>query len=142
MNLQELEVQGHRIWPETLEMWSKYLKLSAPIFCLTPEAERKEGLTGSFAMIRLRDLAVVISLRQVEQMQLHAFLPVILAHEIGHHVYCPGDVADDGRMIARMRRGLPSREHLAPLVSNLYSDLLINDKLKREYQLPIEKSTR
>lgn len=139
MTLEELEKQAQQQWPAMLSLWSRYVKLSDPHFCLTREAEKKEGLTGSFAMIRLTDLAVVISLRQVAELRLSQWLPAIMAHEIGHHVYCPGDLTDDGRMIARMRHGLPSREHLAPLVSNLYSDLLINDKLKREFQLPIEE---
>ena len=42
----------------------------------------------------------------------------IMAHEIGHHVYVPGNLLDQGRMIARIRYGLPGKEHLAPLVAN------------------------
>ena len=63
----------------------------------------------------------------------------IMCHEIGHHVYCPADLTDHGRVIARIRRGLPGYEHHAPFIANLYSDLLINDKLKREYNLHIDK---
>src|SRR5262249_20263973 len=45
--------------------------------------------------------------------------------------YCPADLTDNARMLARMRVGLPTKEHLAPFVANLYADLLINDRLQR-----------
>jgi hypothetical protein len=38
-------------------------------------------------------------------------------------------------MLARVRRGLPDRETFAPLVANLYADLLINDRLQRQAAL-------
>ena len=88
-------------------------------------------------MIRLFDHSVVISLRQVEELGLQDFAKEILAHEIGHHVYCPGDLTDNARLLARIRRGLPTKEHLAPMVSNLYSDLMINDWLQRSVALDI-----
>ena len=118
-------------WPTALNTWSPYIKLSEPIWCFTQKDEEREGLTGSFAMIRLVDHHVVISLRQVEEEKLQNFAAEILAHEIGHHVYCPADLTDNARLTARLRRGLPSREQYAPFISNLYSDLLINDRLQR-----------
>ena len=36
-----------------------------------------------------------------------------------------------------MRVGLPTKEHLAPFIANLYSDLLINDRLQRSAGLDI-----
>lgn len=119
------------VWPQALAGWSRFTKLSEPRWCYTAADEQREGLTSSFAMIRLDDHAVVISLRQVADMGLADFAPEILAHEIGHHVYTPADLTDHARMIARMRWGLPTREHLANLASNLYTDLLINDRLQR-----------
>lgn len=82
-------------------------------------------------MIRLTDHAVVISLPQIKANKLQKFPLEIMAHEIGHHVYCPADLTDQGRMLARMRRALPSKEHHAPMIANLYADLLINDRLQR-----------
>src|SRR6185436_13401489 len=58
-----------------------------------------------------------------------------MAHEIGHHVLTPGDLDDHARMIARMRHGLPGRESMAPTIANLYTDLLINDRLQRTARL-------
>ncbi|PTY02271.1 hypothetical protein DB346_09165 [Verrucomicrobia bacterium LW23] len=122
-------------WPRALAIWSRFTQLSEPRWCLTVEDEQREELSGSFAMIRFADHAVVISLRQVLLHKLTGFGVEVLAHEIGHHVYCPGDLTDQGRVIGRMRRGLPSREHLAPMIANLYYDLLINDKLQRSEAL-------
>jgi hypothetical protein len=100
--------------------------------------ENAQGLTGSFAMIRLDDHAVVVSLTQIISNKLEDFPLEIMGHEIGHHVYCPGDLSDQGKMLARMRRALPSREHHAPFISNLYADLLINDRLQRSMGLRMD----
>jgi hypothetical protein len=119
-------------WPLALADWSRFTKLSTPRWCFTVEEEKKEGLSGSFAMIRLTDQAVVVSLQQVAAQKLDRFARQVLAHEIGHHIYVPGSLLDQGRLIARIRRGLPDREQYAPLVANLYADLLINDRLQRQ----------
>lgn len=118
-------------WPAALEVWSRFVQLHEPIWCITTAEESAAGLAGSFAMIRLVDHSVVVSLRQVAERGLQQFAREILAHEIGHHVYCPADLTDNARMLARMRIGLPTKECLAPFISNLYSDLLINDRLQR-----------
>ena len=88
-------------------------------------------------MIRLVDQTVVISLRQVAELGLDDFATEILAHEIGHHVYCPADLTDNARMLARVRAGLPGKEMMAPMVANLYADLLLNDRLQRQAGLDI-----
>jgi hypothetical protein len=118
-------------WPAALEVWSRFVQLHEPLWCFTPAEESAAGLAGSFAMIRLVDHSVVVSLRQVADLGLQKFASEILAHEIGHHVYCPADLTDNARMLARMRVGLPTKEHLAAFIANLYSDLLINDRLQR-----------
>ncbi len=124
-------------WPHALAIWSKFTKLRDPLFCFSPEDAKREGLTSSFAMIRLDDQSVVISLHLIKEQKLEKFALEILAHEIGHHVLTPADLTDHGRMIARMRRSLPTKEHLASFVSNLYTDLLINDRLQRSANLKI-----
>lgn len=117
-------------WPEALALWSPYLRLRSPRWCLTEADEAREGLTGSFAMIRLVDQTVVISVRRIVP-ELVDFPLEILGHEIGHHVLCPADLADNAHLVARIRRMLPSVEEHAPMVANLYADLLINDRLQR-----------
>lgn len=122
-------------WPEALAAWSPFVQLHEPIWCETIEEEKKASLSGSFAMIRLVDHSVVISLRMVRERGLQRFSREILAHEIGHHVYCPADLTDNARLLSRMRAGLPGLESYAPMISNLYADLLINDRLQRSANL-------
>ncbi|MFN8547058.1 MAG: VWA domain-containing protein, partial [Candidatus Eisenbacteria bacterium] len=118
-------------WPEALEAWSRYTRLRSPILCLGDDEAKAEGLTESFAMIRLDDQSVVVNLAQVAKLGLEDYPREILAHEIGHHVLAPANLTDHARMIARMRWALPTIEAQAPMVANLYSDLLINDRLQR-----------
>lgn len=118
-------------WPEALALWSRFTKLREPKWCFDNKEEQAEGLTGSFAMIRLADTSIVISLAQIQQNKLEQFPLEILGHEIGHHVYCPADLSDQGRMLARMRHALPTKAQHAPFISNIYADLLINDRLQR-----------
>ncbi len=132
-----LLAQWQNAWPQALAAWSRFTKLSHPRWCFSEADEKEHGLSGSFAMIRLDDHAVVISLRQIAEQGLTKFAPEILAHEIGHHVYAPGDLTDHARMLARMRAALPDREDDAGMVGNLYTDLLINDRLQRVAELRI-----
>ncbi len=135
--LEKLRDDWARHWPEALAVWSRFLKLGEPRWCLTPEDEKKQGLASSFAMIRLTDQAVVIGLARVQATGIQGFAREVLAHEIGHHVLVPASLLDQGRMLARMRKALPTKEALAPLVANLYADLLINDRLQRDAGLDI-----
>lgn len=122
-------------WPDALALWSRVVKLKEPRWCLLPDEERKEGLTGSFAMIRLDDHAVVVSLRQVSAKRLAPYATEILAHEIGHHMLAPGDLGDHARCLVKMRGGLQDLAKKAGFIANLYTDLLINDRLQRVSEL-------
>jgi hypothetical protein len=123
------------VWPQALEVWSKFTRLRPATFCLTKQDAEKEGLTGSFAMIRLQDQAIIVSLPAVALCGVEKFALEVLAHEIGHHVLAPATLSEHTRMIARMRWALPTVEHHAPMVANLYTDLLINDRLQRSASL-------
>lgn len=118
-------------WPEALAAWSKFTRLRPPTLCLEREAAHAEGLDESFAMIRLHDQAVVVDLAHIVELGLQDFAVEVLAHEIGHHVLAPASLSDHARTIARIRHALPTLEAHAPLVANLYTDLLINDRLQR-----------
>lgn len=122
-------------WETALRHWSRFTQLMQPRWCLTTDDEAQEGMGDSFAMIRHMDHAVVISLRKVKEAGVEPFAVEILAHEIGHHVYCPANLTDHGRMLARMKHALPYHEDKAPFVANLYADLLINDRLQRQQSL-------
>lgn len=131
VSFQEVLKLWQKAWPEAIADWSRYVQLREPTWCCNPTEEKQAHLSGSFAMIRLVDHTVIISLAQIVERELQGFAHEILSHEIGHHVYCPADLTDNARLLARVRRGLPTCEDLAPLVANLYADLLINDRLQR-----------
>ncbi len=131
MSSSSLKSRWESAWPQALNAWSRYTQLQPPlIFAHTQEAQA-EGLTGSFAMIRLHDQTIVIDLAQAESSGVADYAVEILAHEIGHHVLAPASLTDHARCLARMRRALPTLEAQAPMVANLYTDLLINDRLQR-----------
>ncbi len=140
--LQEMHEQWAAAWTKALETWSRYTRLRAPVFCLSHQHAAQEGLTESFAMIRLADLAVVINLRAVKNAHVSDLPVEVLAHEIGHHVLAPANLTDHARLLARIRRGLPTIENEAPMVANLYTDLLINDRLQRSAGLRMDEVYR
>ncbi len=119
-------------WPRARVAFSPYTRLAEPILCRTEEEEKTEGLEGSFAMIRMRDERIVIGLRLVAARGLTAHAHAILAHEVGHYVHAPGTLREHVRLHDRIRRTLAAglRSH-AGLVANLYTDLLLNDRLQR-----------
>ncbi|MCP5475291.1 MAG: VWA domain-containing protein [Rhodanobacteraceae bacterium] len=118
-------------FPDALAAWSPYTRLKAPLLLDTSKAAAAEGLTGSFAMIRLVDQTVVIDLQQVRELGIENYAVEVLAHEIGHHVYAPASITDHTRSLARMLPALPTVTQHAPMIANLYTDLLINDRLMR-----------
>jgi hypothetical protein len=129
--LQALAEAWRARWPDALAAWSRHTRLREPLLCTDPAEARRAGLTGSFAMIRLADQGIVVDLAAVAGYGLQGHAVEVLAHEIGHHVYAPATLTDHGRMLARMRFALPTVEHNAPMVANLYTDLFINDRLQR-----------
>ncbi|HEX3625893.1 MAG TPA: VWA domain-containing protein [Verrucomicrobiae bacterium] len=136
-SLTALRERWMEAWPVALTVWSKFTRLKLPNLCLTDTEAKLEGLTGSFAMIRLQDQSVVVSLPAVVACHVEAFPVEVLAHEIGHHILAPATLTEHARMIARIRWALPTVEQQAPMVANLYADLLINNRLQRSASLRI-----
>lgn len=135
---EDLVAAWRAAWPEALAHWSRYTRLHDPLLCCASPEAAAAGLTGSFAMIRLADMSVVIDLPQVRAYGLENYAVEVLAHEIGHHVLAPATPADHFRLIARIRRALPTLEVHAPMVANLFTDLLINDRLQRQEGLRMD----
>ena len=119
-------------WPDALAVWSRYTRIRDARLCESSIAASREGLQGSFAMIRLLDQSVVVDLEAVRLYGLEDYALEVLAHEIGHHVLAPGSATEHFRLLARMRRALPTLESHAAMVANLYTDLFINDRLQRQ----------
>ena len=118
-------------WTQALAAWFR-MSRGEPTFFESDKEAQREQMSGQIAAIRLADQTVMVNLETVRARRLEEFSLPILAHEIGHHVYVPGNLADNARMIAAMLPvlfGLP--KDTAHLVANLYGDLLLNDRLQR-----------
>lgn len=137
--IKRIKEQWLSAWENAVTLWSPYAQLRQPLLCETSQMAEQEGLSSSFAMIRLTDYSVVVSMAQVIKLGLEEFPMEILAHEAGHHVYCPADLTDLGRVIGRIQGAIPGYEQHAPMIANLYEDLLINDRLFREHHLKMDK---
>lgn len=124
-------------WHQAKLEWNPLLRLQEPIWCLSNNVAVEEGLTSSFAMIRLTDHRIVINLEEISERNLQDYSVEILAHEIGHHILTPANLYENAVLLNRIRFGLPGIEDRAPMVSNLYSDFIINDKLQRVNKLRI-----
>ncbi|TGM42453.1 VWA domain-containing protein [Leptospira biflexa] len=126
-------------WNEALKLWSDYVKLTPAKFLFSEDEEKEEGLTASFAAIRLKDHRVLLSVKQIKSYQLEDYALEILGHEIGHHVYCPGDLADQAKLIYITNLAMPRLNHLTSMIVNIYEDLFINDHLKKQNHLRMEE---
>ncbi len=58
---------GRHAWPKALAAWSRHVVLHAPSLWPTIVEAEQEGLTESFAMIRLADQSIIINLADVER---------------------------------------------------------------------------
>lgn len=128
----QVQQRWQAAWPQALACWSRFTQLHDPQYCVIEKEEKDAGMASSFAMIRLNDHTVVISLRKICDQGLSDLALPILAHEIGHHVYAPGDLREHARMMVRVQRVLANKKALAGMVCNLYTDLLLNDRLQRQ----------
>ncbi|MEO7446975.1 MAG: hypothetical protein ABI336_01775 [Humibacillus sp.] len=123
----QLEHRWRAAWPEALACWGPSLRLAEPRF-LTPA---DPSGTTSFAWFDMDSVGATIDLRAVVRLGIEDVALPVLAHEIGHHVLAPADATGRARIVERCRRGLVDRDTDAPLMSNLWTDLLINDRLTR-----------
>ena len=142
LNLTEIEqtvVLWKSHWQQAKLEWNPLLRLQEPIWCLSHQEAKKEGLTGSFAMIRLTDHRIVINIEEIIERGITEYGIEVLAHEIGHHIFTPANLYDNAILLNRIRFALPGIEDRAPMISNLYADFLINDKLQRINKLRMSK---
>lgn len=127
----KMEEEWMKAWPRALSIWGRYINLRDPRLSRSQEVPGKKSATP-LAYIDLKNMQVVVGLDQIEAYGLHQQGLEILAHEVGHHVFAPGDLVDAGRCMARIRRALREMASESPLVLNLYTDLLINHRLQNQ----------
>ena len=137
-----LIAQWEQAWPRAMACWSPFLKLRPPLLCTTTAEAVAAGLTGSFAAIRLDNQRITINLEEIRKYRIEGYAVEVLAHEIGHHMLAPGTMTDHVRCLARIRRGLPTLEQHVPMIANLYTDLLVNDRLQRSSGLRMHEVFR
>jgi hypothetical protein len=133
-----LAARWQAAWPEALARWSPYTQLRPPTYYESDAATGDSGMAGQIAAIRLEDQAVMVNLETIRRLGLDDHALAVLADEIGHHVYVPGNLADNARMLAAVKPvlfGLPN--DTAHLVANLYGDLLLNDRLQRRADVDV-----
>lgn len=117
-------------WPQALNIWGRYVQLQAPQWCIT-EAERDAAqLTTQILRVRLPDHHILVNVPLIEQKHLHRFGLELLAHEIGHHIYCPFNTRCYAHLLIMAQHILPAT-HLHSVVQG-YTDLLVSARL---YQL-------
>ena len=98
------ETSWQEAWPAALAAWSAYTLLREPTAAGHPKEANREGLGDGIAAIRLRDQAIMVNARPDPPPTAstdHAL--AILAHEVGHHVYVPGNLTDNARLLAAVR---------------------------------------
>jgi hypothetical protein len=109
-----------------------------PVFYHSTVDEKKNNLRDSFAAICMVDLGTQINLKEIKLYHLEDFALPILAHEIGHHVLLPGNLADLARLVGIVKPIFNDSDR-AIYFENLFSDIIINDRLYSKRHLPMDK---
>jgi hypothetical protein len=126
-------------WPEALKAWGPWTRLPDPEMAATGEDVRSLRLEGVLAQFSMESKGIQVNLPELCARGLQDFPMEILAHEVGHHVLAPGDLTTHFRILAQIRRGLPTLEARSGEVANLWTDILVNDRLFRNASLPMDK---
>lgn len=131
-----LEDQWRAKWEAALRVWSHYVMLRPPQFFHDSKDARAHGLEESFAAISMVTLETSVDLQRVVEFHVEDFAMPVLCHEIGHHVLCPGNLADYARLIAIIRPVVGDQKRAA-LMENLFADFVVNDRLYSSRGLPM-----
>ncbi|MBK9578090.1 MAG: VWA domain-containing protein [Fibrobacterota bacterium] len=142
MTLDDWQIRWREAWPEALSLWSPWLRLSNPIFVNQSQQAGELGVEGVLACFGIEDKSVKVNLPLLEKQGLIEFPLEVLAHEIGHHVLAPGNLLDHFKILATVRMALPTLEAQSPWVANLWTDLVVNDRLQRTSDLDLAQLYR
>src|SRR5262249_37661443 len=134
----ELSERWLEAWPGALAAWSAYTLLREPRFFENDHEAKKAHMAGQIAAISLEDHRVNVNPKTVRKQGLENDALAVLAHEVGHHVYVPGNLTDNARLLAAIGRMLTGLSpEAARMLANLYGDLLINDRLTRRANVDV-----
>jgi len=136
--LASLKTEWTAAWPAAVDVWSRYTQLRDPVYFESDTEAKAFDMAGQIAAIRLLDHGIMVNLKTIRDKDLGQFAVPILAHEIGHHLFVPGNLTDNARMLGAIRRVLGQVSADVPhFVANLYGDLQINDRLQRRHNIDI-----
>ena len=130
---QPLLAMAEAVWPRAQRVWSPVTRLHRPTLLEKPAKD-------ALAWIDLRTMSVHVNLRRATPLMgttaarsagQEELVLALLAHEVGHYVLAPGDMATAARIHMRVRSGLIDCDEQVGMVANLWCDLLINDELQR-----------
>jgi len=114
-------------WEQALAWWG--VQVHEPV--LVPG---EGGAVGSFAWFSVDGTQVSVDTAMLVAAHMEKHLPAVFAHEVGHHVVSPATRLTSLKILHQMTRALalagvdfPARH--APLLSNLWNDLLVNARL-------------
>lgn len=137
MTLTDWKTRWEDAWPQAIALWSPWLRLSNPVFVTDPAQAGGFGLENTLACFGIEDKSVKVNLPLLDSQGLLECPLEILAHEIGHHVLAPGNLLDHFKILATVRMALPTLEAESPWVANLWTDLVVNDRLQRNSGLDL-----
>ncbi|MCP5028245.1 MAG: hypothetical protein GY929_18365 [Actinomycetia bacterium] len=126
----ELESAWADAFIDAQRIWSPVLELPALRFCRSADDARAAGLGDGFIRSGLTERSIAVSLRRATGLGLGSSAEAVLSHTIGHLVLAPGDLGHHARLVARVRAGLGAHRRLAPLVANLWADLVVDQRLR------------
>jgi hypothetical protein len=110
-------------WPQAIAHWSSFLVMEEPVL---------DARQPNIAQINLGTRCVSLNERLIGQLGVEDCVPVMLAHELGHHVCYPGTLQVQARLHLLERSLLPDPECS---LANTFTDLMINQRLGGEPEL-------
>ncbi|MHA1683634.1 MAG: hypothetical protein ACTSUE_22030 [Promethearchaeota archaeon] len=125
------------MWHKAKENWSKYTRLKDPRFLVEKKEINKSQMVAQIAQIGLADLQIEVNIKEIVNLGVEDEIEAILSHEIGHHMLAPGNLINHARMMSFVSKLLNGRQK--SFVVNIFTDLLINDYLYTNINLPIDK---
>lgn len=124
------------MWTRAGKVWLQNLRLRAPTFLESAEAAEAQQASGVLACISALTFTTLLNLHYMRERGVDQYLYTFMAHEIGHHAIAPAGFTNQIRLLAAA--AATCREEQAPGFVNLALDLLINDILYQQHQLPVD----
>lgn len=134
------EAQRLELWRRAGQVWTDDLLLRDPEFLDDAKQAEEADASETLACISSLTFRTLLNVHYMRQRKVDKYLYTIMAHEIGHHAVAPAGFTNQMRLVAAATRA--SDNQVAPMYVNLALDLLINDVLVRDHELPCDEIYR